>query len=553
MSTKTDRRRKRQKLLVERFGPVPTPAKTERSLATLIEAIPTGDACDYAPGTWQPPAEFHSVPETESDGGRTLEPDVDDADKTGADEVPFALGLADWARPVVPLLDHGPDPAPAPADPGTPEAEDDPFADLIAAAELVVEEESRASGEMPDPDPDLRVLIAHSFDSTVMLAMALGDPDYALAQHVERGESLRAAAERIRARLPAQAPPADTDEALGQMAIAPHLRRVIAALSATSLGLTDVSRDLEQQALAAGTAYRQALTAHRDRIERCQSEWPRLSLAVLLHQAAKPEASASTRTAFRAAVQRILADKKELDEASERRVAAEQGIHSMHATWIRGRNHVLDVRRKLGNVRAACQLFELDPEPFEATIAAAEDSCRRSLEEIDGHKALVSIEPISFSREVGQILASLPKAVESLDRLDRVGEQELADLMLIAFGLVRSTRSPGRAPKTVARMLRHGGLVEERDEERANAALRELYSNAFSKVQWRRSWVWVLTEDGITLAERVLSAREDIARVTDAVAEGRRIVNEQQRETRQRLARAAEEKRTAAAAASNTP
>jgi len=49
------------------------------------------------------------------------------------------------------------------------------------------------------------------------------------------------------------------------------------------------------------------------------------------------------------------------------------------------------------------------------------------------------------------------------------------------------------------------------------------------------------------------AAQEDIARVTDAVAEGRRIVNEQQRETRQRLARAAEEKRTAAAAASNTP
>lgn len=333
-----------------------------------------------------------------------------------------------------------------------------------------------------------------------------------------------------------RAPLPDINEEQGRASVASQLRRVVGRLNEATMGLAEISRALEHQAVEVGTSYRRAFTEHRELLDGLEGSWGGLNLAVRMHLATKPDASTAQREAFRSSARQIMDDKTTLESVGEKRSQAEHAVHEMHRAWLDARNRVQELRRKIGSVRAACQLFDLDPEPFEATIAIAEEACRRALEEVDTHKALVAIEPVNLPRVVVQTLALLPKVEKALEGLDRKGEQELAQLMLFAFLCTHSPRSHGRAPKTVAKMLTLGGLIEEVDAKRAQDALRAHYLDSFERTRWKARVIWRITKNGGALAERLLKARKDREAITQAVLEGRRIVNEQWLERRRQMA-----------------
>jgi hypothetical protein len=241
----------------------------------------------------------------------------------------------------------------------------------------------------------------------------------------------------------------------------------------------------------------------------------------------------------------LAAERAEFTAKDAERLKAEDFVHDMHGRWLQYRNRAQAVRRSLLNVRAAVELFGLEPAAFEATIQAADAACRRALEEMDAHKSLVVLEPPNLPHSVRQTLAQFPELEQLIAEMDRVSDHDLADLMLIAFALLRSPRSRGRTPKTVAKMLVIGKLIKEEDAPRAEEAIRVHHADKFNKIHWRRHWIWEMTDRGFALAQELFGKRPDQMEITAGVDEGRKAVNEEQRATKKRLAQLADQKKNA--------
>lgn len=542
MNRRVREKREKRTAARDRFGTGPTPAETRPALAAAFSATADIAACQLSPGTWRPAivpssitepvAQTAAAPPEEADEPIACEEapvSAAEPEPVSTDEesvFPFVLGLSGHESLEPLLFEHGPD---VPSKP-----EEDPFADLIALAEIVSDAAADAVRSVEEQDPDLRAIVLASHDTTVVEAMALGDVDSALSAFEQNGKRLRDSAERLRKRLAAPRPQnAELTEAQQKDATVAHLRRVVRSLVEEADGLCALVTNLETLAVETGNAYRSAC-AESDRVlDEIAASWPRLNVAVCMHMAAKPDASAEAIAGFREVARRVIADEERITSALDARTRAEERISDVHRAWHEGRSRALEVRKNLQGTTAACQILGIQESTFASFVDAGLHACRTSISEMDAHKSLVVIQPVTIPDAVEKTRAMLAQIRELGERLGQRTGDELGRLVLLGYHLIVRDRR-GKSVKGVCRVLVHAGLLAENDMDRAIASVEPELRRLFVKAANDRFDLYALNDLGRRLAAEIAGEYADLPDLERRIAQAKEAAREEQIAVRER-------------------